>query len=335
MPRGDGRSRRLAARMTMDKNKERIAEEAAEYLARRASNSKPASGDGFSGWLKADAEHAQAYEEAGSLWKRLGALRDDQDLAHLKRSDLRAQVGRSPWLRKMRSVAAAAVVALVAGGAYLYLQQVGPVVGSYASETGKRRELVLDDGTKVVLNIGSEIATSYSRNQRDVVLVRGEANFDVAHDKARPFVVRAGEGSVTALGTRFQVRRDEQRVLITLLHGSIRVRTPRGSQTLLPDEQAILSGSGAITVASIDPAGALGWMEGRLRFRDTPLSEVVFQANRYSDQKLLIADQSVSSIKLSGNFMAGDSASIASAVELILPVKVVRKGEDLLLVSSK
>lgn len=319
----------------MDKNRDRIAEEAAEYFSRRASNSKSTSGDGLSDWLKADAEHTQAYEEAGSLWKQLGTLRDDQDLVHLKRSDLRAQAGRFPWLRKMRSVAAAAVVVLAAGGAYLYFLQVKPVVGSYASETGKRRQLTLDDGTKVVLNIGSEIATSYSRNQRDVVLVKGEANFDVAHNKARPFVVRAGEGSVTALGTQFQVRRDEQQILVTLLHGSVSVRTPRGSQTLLPDEQAVLSGSGAITVASIDPAAALGWMEGRLRFRDTPLSEVVFQANRYSDQKLVIADQSVSNIKLSGNFLAGDSTSIASAAELILPVRVVRKGKDLLLVSSK
>ena len=318
----------------MDKNKDRIAEEAAEYLARRVSGSKPTSGDGFPAWLKTE-DHAQAYDKAEGLWEELGALRADQDLVHLKRSDLRAQVGRFPWMRRLRTAAAAAVVLLAAGGAYLYLQQIRPVVGSYASEAGQRKQLTLDDGTVVILNIDSEIATSYTRGQRDVVLVKGEADFQVAHDKERPFVLRAGEGSVTALGTRFQVRRDTQESLVTLLEGSVSVKTTRGSQILEPNESAVLSKSGAITVASVDPAGALGWIEGRLSFRNTPLSEVVAQANRYSSTKLVIADPSLANIRLSGNFKAGESASIASAAELILPVKVIRQGNNLGLVPTK
>ncbi|MGH3711690.1 MAG: FecR domain-containing protein, partial [Pseudonocardiaceae bacterium] len=82
-------------------------------------------------------------------------------------------------------------------------------------------------------------------------------------------------------------------------------------------------------------AGALAWMEGRLSFRNTPLSEVVAQVNRYSETKLLITDADLADIRLSGNFKAGDSASIASAAELILPVKVVRQGNNLGLVRTK
>lgn len=319
----------------MDKNKDRIAEEAADYLARRVSRSKPTSGDGLSAWLKSDADHAQAYGEAEGLWEELAALRADQDLMHLKRSDLREQVGRFPWMRRMRTAAAAAVVLLAAGGAYTYMQKIQPVVGSFASVADQRRELKLDDGTEVVLNIDSEIATSYTRGQRDVVLVKGEADFRVAHDKQRPFVVRAGEGSITALGTRFQVRRDAQESLVTLLEGSVSVKTRRGSQILMPNELATLSSSGAITVGPVDPAGALGWIEGRLSFRNTPLSEVVSQANRYSTTKLVITDASLANIRLSGNFKAGESASIAKAAELILPIKVVPQGNDLGLVPTK
>ena len=321
--------------MAMDKNKDRISEQAAEYLARRVSGSKPTSGDGFPGWLKADLDHSEAYNKAEGLWEELGALRADQDLIHLKRSDLRDQVGRFPWMRKMRTAAAAAVLLLAAGGAYTYMQRIQPVVGSYASEAGQRKELTLEDGTKVVLNIDSEIATSYTRGQRDVVLVKGEADFQVAHDKERPFVVRVGEGSVTALGTRFQVRRDGQESLVTLLDGSVSVATPRGRQILRPNESAALSKSGAITVASVDPTGALAWMEGRLSFRNTPLSEVAAQANRYSEIKLVIADPSLANIRLSGNFKAGESSSIASAAELILPVKVIRQGNNLHLEPTK
>lgn len=319
----------------MDKNKDRIAEEAAEYLARRVSGSKPTPADGLPAWLQADADHSQAYDKVEGLWEELGALRADQDLVHLKRSDLNEQVGRFPLMRRMRTAAAAAVVLLAAGGAYTYIQRVQPVVGSFASEAGQRKQLTLDDGTVVVLNIDSEIATSFTRGQRDVVLIKGEADFQVAHDKERPFVVRAGEGSVTALGTRFQVRRDAQESRVTLLEGSVSVNSSRGRQILMPNEMATLFRSGAITVASVDPAGAYGWMEGRLSFRNTPLSEVVTQANRYSDTKLLITDAGLANIRLSGNFRAGDSASIASAAELILPVKVIRQGNNLGLVPTK
>lgn len=321
--------------MKMDKKKDRIAEEAAEYLARRVSNSKPTSADGLSAWLKKGPEHAQAYGKAEDLWEELAALRNDQDLMHLKRSDLREQVGRFAWMRGLRATAAAAVVLLAAGGVFVYSQQTRAVVGSFASESGERKELTLDDGTLVVLNIDSEIATSFTRGQRDVVMVRGEADFQVAHDKERPFVVRAGEGSVTALGTRFQVRRDALDSLVTLLEGSVRVTTPRGRQVLLPNESATIYKSGAITMASVDPAGALGWIEGRLSFRNTPLSEVVAQANRYSSTKLVLADAALSDIRLSGNFKAGDSASIASAAELILPIRVVAKGSEIRIEPTK
>jgi transmembrane sensor len=85
----------------------------------------------------------------------------------------------------------------------------------------------------------------------------------------------------------------------------------------------------------VDPAGALGWIEGRLSFRNTPLSEVVNQANRYSETKLLITDPSLVNIRLSGNFKAGENESIASAAELILPVKIVRNGNNIGLVPTK
>src|SRR5690606_14545147 len=123
-------------------------------------------------------------------------------------------------------------------------------------------------------------------------LVRGEASFEVAHDRSRPFVVRIGETSVTALGTRFQVLREQHDTVVTLLEGSVSVAGPRGQQTLLPNEQARLSKAGAITVASIDPALETGWLEGWLRFRNTPLSQVIAQSNRYSHQKIRLADQS-------------------------------------------
>lgn len=320
----------------MDKNPDRIAEEAAEYLARRAPNNKPVRGDGLAGWLKEDPAHAQAYTEAHDLWEELGPLSGDKDLQSLKRADMKVHGGRRRRFKWMRSLAAAAALVLALGGSFYYLSgYTKPVTSSYTSTADNRSDVLLSDGTKVVLNIDSEIATSYSRGDRDVVLVRGEANFEVAHDKERPFVVRVGEASVTALGTRFQVLREGSDTLVTLLEGSVNVAGPRGQQTLLPNEQAKLSPSGTIAVATIDPLLETGWMEGWLRFRDTPLSKVIAQSNRYSQQQIRLADPSLAGVSLSGNFKIGDSGSIASAAEMILPVELRREGQDYVLVPAQ
>jgi len=143
------------------------------------------------------------------------------------------------------------------------------------------------------------------------------------------FVI-GGEGTVTALGTRFQVRRDAGAATITLLEGKVEVVQGHERRVLHPNEQAKLSGGG-ILVAAIDPEQVSGWLDGWLRFRDTPLGEVVVEANRYSERKLRLGDPALAGIGVSGNFHAGDSTSIASTVALILPVRVDDSGSDIVL----
>lgn len=317
----------------MDKTPNRIAEEAAEYFARRTSGAAPRPRDDLEAWLRADPRHAQAYDDTQHIWAQAGELRDDDDLQALKAADLaELRRQRRGWLGRVPMLATAAALVLVLGG-YLFSRYhfaATPPV-AYATVLGERRTEILQDGSQVVLNTDTVLQASYARDRRDIELQRGEAQFEVAKDAERPFVVRAGDGTVTALGTRFQVRRNGAQTTVTLLEGSVEVALGSHRRTLQPNEQARLSGTDGIAVRAVDPELASGWLDGWLRFRGTSLSEVIAEANRYSVRKLQLGDPKLAGIELSGNFRTGDSASIASAARLILPVRIDDSGQDIVL----
>ncbi len=320
--------------MNKDKTPNRIAEEAAEYLARRTSGERREPRDGLQEWLQADTRHADAYGDAETLWEQLGELRDDDEMQALKQARLAelSREHRRRWFGTRLLATAATLVLLIGGGYFVHLRyfSMEPPV-AYATALGEQRTERLEDGSQLVLNTDTTVETAYTRSGREVELLRGEAQFNVAHDAARPFVVKVGEASVTALGTRFQVRRDADETLVTLLEGSVEVAVGGQRRVLQPNEQARLSPAGGLAVAGIDPEAVNGWLDGWLRFRATPLEQVIAEANRYSPRKLRLGSPELAGVEMNGTFRTGESESIAAAAAMILPVRVDDSGEDIVL----
>jgi len=314
----------------MDKNKNPVAEQAAEYFVRRHVASL-AERRSRNAWLDADPGHAQAYADQQRLWDCAGDLADDPELQALKTAGL-AALNRRRWLQPRRLIALAASLVVLIGAGSLFSRLVGtPQPVAYATALGEQRTETMTDGTEIVLNTDSAVQVSYSKDRRAVALRQGEAQFEVAHDAARPFVVSVGHDTVTALGTRFQVRREPGSTIVTLLQGSVEIAHGGERYRLRPDERAVISSRTGVSIASIDPESARAWLEGWLRFRGAPLAEVIAEANRYSPRKLRLGDPRLANVQLSGTFRAGDSASIADAASLILPVRVARSGDELVL----
>lgn len=307
----------------------RIVEEAAKYAA-RSGHETPAQRREREAWLSADPRHAEEYERLQRLSDRMAdVFRNDADL--LASSDkTQAELDRSRRMRRRWVWSAAAVVLLSVGTALTISFCSAPAPVSYATSLGERRTEALADGTEVILNTDSALEVRYSRRHRNVELRRGEAQFSVAHDVSRPFVVSVGEGTVTALGTRFLVRRDAEVSIVTLLEGKVEVAKGQTRRTLQPNEQARLSKEG-IAVQAVDPEQASSWIGGWLKFSGAPLDQVVADANRYSARKLRLADPDLGAIRLSGNFHAGDSVAIASTAAQILPVRMDDSGVDIVL----
>lgn len=317
----------------MDKNPNRIAEEAAEYFARRVPNGKSTEHDDLAQWLQADPRHARVYDETQQLWDHARGLRDDVDLQALRSADLVAQRRSRTWFSPSRMLATAAILLLVLSGGYLFSLRfsASPPPVSYATGLGEQRTEMLQDGSEIVLNTDSVVQAQYTHDRRGIELQQGEAQFEVARDATRPFVVKVDESTITALGTRFQVRRSVDDVTVTLIEGSVEVAQGQKRLILKPNEQARLTRTGSVTVQQIDPAVVGGWLEGWLRFRSTPLHEVVAEANRYSSRKIRLGDSVLSDIQLNGNFRAGDSASIAAAAQVVIPVRVDDSGPEIVL----
>lgn len=320
--------------MSMDRTPDRIAEQAAEYFARRTSGARREPRDGLRDWLRADPRHAQAYGETQGLWEQLGELRDDEDMQALRQARLAELRRERPSRRRGAPLLATAamLVLLLGGGYFAHLRYFGaePPV-PYATALGEQRTERLQDGSQLVLNTDTAVQAAYTRRRREIELLRGEAQFEVAHDAGRPFVVKAGEGSVTALGTRFQMRREAEATLVTLLEGSVEVAFGQQRHVLRPDEQARLSPADGLVVAAIDPEAVSGWLDGWLRFRATPLEQVIAEANRYSPRKLRLGSPELAGVEMNGTFRTGESEAIAAAAAMILPVRVDDSGEDIVL----
>src|SRR3546814_2677891 len=92
-----------------------------------------------------------------------------------------------------------------------------------SSDLGEQRTIELDDGSRLTLDTQTVLVERYSPRERRVDLQQGQAQFEVQGDPARPFVVHASGGTVTAIGTRFQIRVADTGTLVTLLKGHVRV----------------------------------------------------------------------------------------------------------------
>ncbi|PIF45347.1 FecR protein [Chryseobacterium sp. 52] len=151
---------------------------------------------------------------------------------------------------------------------------------------GETYQVVLPDGSHVWLNAGSSIEYPNSFQlvkQRRIRLI-GEAYFEVAHNRAKPFIVSTEGQEVTVLGTQFNINSyaDEGRTITTLAQGSVRLDVPKSKKTMLltPGHQ-IINAMGRLSSQPADLEVALAWKEGRIYFKNAPLQQVLREISRW------------------------------------------------------
>jgi ferric-dicitrate binding protein FerR (iron transport regulator) len=146
---------------------------------------------------------------------------------------------------------------------------------------GGMYKVTLSDGSEVMLNSKSslEFPVGFHGPNRRVKL-KGEAYFQVAKNKEKPFIVEMEQGNVQVLGTSFTVNTFDDQSATTLFEGSVRLTSPEQVQLLSPGERGIIQ-RGIITVAQADTAAARGWTKGLFVFNNAPLGEVLVQLSRW------------------------------------------------------
>nr|WP_245198813.1 FecR family protein [Sphingopyxis italica] len=307
---------------------ERTAAEAAAWLARLESTGRTeATEAGLRAWLDADASHRGAFEKAMDLWAILpgaAALRDGGESAADPLPVFRNRIGARA--RSLALVASFLIVALVSGW-WLMQQPTG-----YATAIGEQKVATLEDGTRIALNTDTHLSVRYEEAARKIVMDDGEAMFEVARNPARPFVVTAGNKSVTAIGTSFIVRKAGNAVTVTLISGKVRVDTysspaaarPVQSTMLTPGERFAAAADTAAMVTPVSSEAATAWRRGQVMFNDTPLSAAIAELNRYGGPQVDIADPRLGALTVSGVFATNDTAEFADAVAALHGLNVDR-----------
>ena len=311
--------------------------QAARWCARlRAPDCSVAERQTFQDWLAQHPAHVQAYRKVREVDERVAHLgRDDARMQALAADALAAPPVPTAghWL-STKGWRVAAALLLGIGVAALVGYRDTPEAGSaiYANADLGQQKIQLSDGSVVHLDVGSRFKVQMNRSGRQLELLEGRAYFEVAHDAARPFTVRAGGASTVALGTRFAVALGAQDVRVTLVEGSVAITDTANSkgwrEILQPGQQLKFNAArGVKERLEVDTSTALGWASGRLIFNGAPLGEAVEEINRYAAVKLRLGDKALAAVPIGGNFAAGgDREQIAEALAAVLPLRIVRVG---------
>lgn len=309
--------------------------EAAHWVDRLADRASEADHHRFARWSEEPA-NAQAYAEAARACRIVGDLADRSELQALRRAALARAARRSlksgvPW--PALSLAAAAVALVV--GLPVALRSGGkdaPVriaaAPTYRTAVGQRLEVLLEDGSRVTLDTASRVRVAYTPRERRLILESGQAMFEVAKHRARPFVVAAGGREVVAHGTAFNVRLDPQLVRVALVEGGVTVESRGSGAVAMRPADVLTAGPGGVSIrrdrAAVD--ALTEWSEGRVVAENEPLSELVAEMNRYAVRPLVLAGD-VGGIRVSGSFRTGEVEPFVEMLQLGFPVAVHHRAD--------
>ena len=321
-------------------------ERIARYLTGEAG---PSEADATRRWIEGDPHRVKVVRLLESVL--VNVSREDSSHIDVERAlkHVKSRVNEPkviPLVRRARKIApdqpvaallrVAAAAIIIFGGTMLWrttLGSRGDRGQTFATSVGERRQVVLKDGTKVLLGPTSRLVVPLIEPDEGdrLVLLDGVAYFRVVHDPAHPFTVKAGDFVIRDVGTAFSVERDDS--------AGTRVVVDSGSVTVGPaadrDRDAILN---ARDRATVDTKGVvvversavsdddLAWTQGRLVFRDAPLILVGAELYRWYGVRLRVADSSLANLHLTASFSGEPVDRVLNVIALSLGARIERQG---------
>ncbi len=306
-----------------NKRAEKAKEDALNWHVRLHSGS--ASSDdwiAFTQWLETDTAHNDAYDVIALAWDDAGSLSaivetDEIDTPAQTNNIIAFPLHRLRKAIRARPAAfgggfgAAIAATLLILMAPVFIGQNGtPGETLYTTGIGKQRTVTLADGSTVMLNTGTAIAVSMDKNSRRIELQKGEASFTVKHEKERSFMVAANTLKVTDIGTRFIIRMDVGRTLVSVTEGIVEVEplplenrtlpSPLPALRLVEGQQAEHQFGAAIKVQPFDTTKVTAWQQGLLIFENNGLTDVIAELNRYFAKPINMVDADLADLRFSG-----------------------------------
>lgn len=326
-------------------NLKAIEEEAALWIARLDGREALPTAEisALKKWVSRSPQHREALERMSQLWGGMACLDDlnylDSDSAPV--TGLGMQKPTKWWV--VGAIAASLVIAAFSTVFLAQTRQSLQQSGQYATAVGEQETILLSDGSKIILNTNSEVTVDLDSSRRSIILLKGEAHFDVAPDADRPFLVYANDGIVKAIGTAFTVHLHKSSVEVTVSEGVVAlISRPHiavsNDEPVTPIEDftplaALTVGQSAIFAETVESLSRMSgealdrkllWRGGFIAFAGEPLSTVVADVSRYTDIIIEIDDPDLESLPIGGYFKVGEVEDMLDSLEASFGIQIER-----------
>ena len=313
----------------------------------------------FREWVNRSPAHQKEIKELSELWTGLNVLTVmDEPIRQADKlsKQLRKNKARQNWRRQILlpvlSVASILAVVIIAPTVLnrndipaSYEAQVNvPLI--FKTAKGEHQTHSLEDGSVITLNTDSYVEVDFTKSQRDIRLLKGEALFSVAHDEQRPFLVFANDGIVRAVGTEFSVHITDFAMEVIVSEGSVELSTLKPTKpatenfpniTKVASLGVIKAGHSAqvknsqASIANVSNEvidAELSWRVGRLDFTGEGLEEAIAEYTRYTDMDIKIIDPELKKIRLGGSFPTNEPDLFLKNLEFNFGIKVEKVGQS-------
>lgn len=306
----------------------------------------------FQDWLRAHPEHAAAYEKTRKLWSLL-QLPAERVHQRLQADGINVETEPSPtgttaWMqevgqrleqlplsprggRQLRWVSFGCLGLLLLFAGWHLPKHLQNWRSDYHTAAGEQLSVDLADGSRLTLNTDTALTVRYSDSRRQIELLRGEAYFEVAPNKNRPFVVDGGQAAARAVGTAYGVRKQANDLRVVVSEGTVEVAADTAKTLVHAAEQAEYRQGRLQTVAKLDNDDALAWRRQQTVFHRQPLTQVLQEVNRYRHGRIVAVNPQLAERVVNGVFNNSDPDAVVAALTTTLQAKALQMPGDLVL----
>lgn len=286
----------------------------------------------FAEWLAQDHAHSEAFAEAENLFDDMSMAANftsvhgstfeskENDLSQPTTSLTKNQSTRR-WYTPALAIAACWITGIVLffpPQTYWWLQW----ISDYHTQTGELKEVILNDGSRLLLDSNSAVSIVFEDTIRNITLHTGRVQFTVADDSERPFSVTAGNWNIKALGTVFQVFKKNGNISIAVQEHSVSISSTSTASystastgTIINNGQQLLVNNDILsTPTKAEMKQLSAWQQQRLIVNDRPLSDLIEELEYYHNIHIILADSTLTDLRVTGVF------SITNAKEVILTI---------------